>query len=342
MTIQTAILLVNLGSPDSPNPGDVKKYLMEFLLDPDVIDAPWLIRQFLVRRVIIPRRYLESARSYQKIWTQEGSPLVSTMRQLTGYLKEKMEGDALVEFAMRYQNPSIDSVLDQFKEQGIEHLIVLPMFPQYADATTGSIYKKITNRISTWNRPPKLNFIEQFCSFPQMIDVFVENGAAAKEYDHVLFSFHGLPEKQLKMGDSCKRCLNQPNCCENRPLKENCYRAHCLVTGKAIAERLHLSDDQMTIAFQSRLGKDKWLEPYASEEIVKLARSGVKSLLVFSPSFTCDCLETLFEINIEYKALFQKHGGERLDLVESLNCHPHWIKGLEEMLKKMIFVSNPL
>ena len=335
--MKTAILLVNLGSPDSPQPKDVKRYLKEFLLDPKVVDSPWLLRQMLVRGVIVPNRYLDSAASYSQVWTDEGSPLLSYTKDVVQELQNRFGPSVKIDFAMRYRNPSLSSILKQYEKEGIENLLVLPMFPQFAEATTGSIRDMIAKLLSRWKNPPWLRVIPHFANLAGMLDAFAEHGKNAKEYDHVLLSFHGLPQKQLIKSDKkTAQCLSSPNCCEQRDLKDNCYRSHCLATAKGIVERLDLSSDQYSISFQSRLGKQEWLKPYTSDVIHSLLEKGVKKLLVFSPSFVCDCLETLYEIDIEYRHLFMEAGGEKFDLVPGLNHDPKWIDALEVLLKQEI------
>ena len=303
-------LLINLGTPSSPEPEDVKRYLTEFLLDPKVIDIPWLLRQILVRGVIIPRRYRESAKSYQKIWTEEGSPLLFHTKNLAKAVEERFGKEALVLWAMRYQNPSILSALKRMKKEGIDDITVLPLFPQYAEATTGSIIKKVGQDLKYLCYAPQIRIIPHF-------DVAESFGALSPpivDYDHVLISFHGLPKRQLFKG------------------APYCYRSQCFQTAKGIAKALDLKN--YSICFQSRLGKEEWLKPYASDVIKELAESGVKRLLVFSPSFVSDCLETIYEIGEEYKTEFIHFGGERLDLVPSLNAHPVFVDKVFKMLQQ--------
>lgn len=331
--MRQAVLCVNLGTPDSPDSSDVKRYLKEFLLDPYVIDIPWLWRQCLVRGAIIPGRYQESAKSYERIWEGEGSPLLVHTQAFVKGLKSQLDPSIPIEFAMRYQNPSIKSVLQKLEPLKIDRLILFPLFPQFAKATTGSIINKVSTLLNQWKTPAKLSVIEEFASNSALVETFCHNAPNMDQYDHVIFSFHGLPLRQLMKSDRLKRCLASPSCCENRPLKDNCYRAHCFATARAIAHRLELTPEQMTITFQSRLGKEEWLKPYTSEVIQKLALEGNKKVLIFSPSFTTDCLETLFEIGIEGKALFLEKGGEVLDLVPSLNDHPIWIEGAQKLIE---------
>lgn len=337
MTAETGVLLVNLGTPDSPAPADVRRYLTEFLTDDRVIDMPWLQRQLLVRGLIIPSRYKQSAKAYQKIWTAEGSPLLSYGRKVQKALQNSLGENFIVEFGMRYKNPSMDSALQKLMEKGVSDLIILPLFPQYASATTGSIQQRIFELISKYRVIPKLNVVAHFYNHPSMIEAFCAQARKhpLENYDHFLFSFHGLPEAQLLKSDSCGHCLQSKDCC-SRLLNQNagCYAAQCHATAQAIIEQLKLPADKYSICFQSRLGKAPWLRPYTAETIAHCAKVGRKKLLVFSPSFVCDCLETLYEISIEYADDFKAAGGECIDLVEGLNDHPLWIDALTSIVQR--------
>lgn len=332
---KTAVLLINLGTPDSYSQKSVKQYLKEFLLDKRVIDSSWLKRQFLVRCFIIPKKYRESASSYQRIWTSEGSPLLMHGKTIQQLLQEKL-GDAYqVELAMRYKHPSIDQALEKVKN--LKQIIILPLFPQYASATTGTIHEKIMNSVARWNIIPEMTFINSFPDQKQMIDAFCdltqyENIA---NYDHLLISFHGLPKRHLLKADCHQYCLKEKNCCEKICNKNiHCYASQCYRTASAIITSLNIPSDFYTICFQSRLGKDPWLEPYVSDVLKKLAIEGKKRVLVICPSFISDCIETIHEISIEYDKEFKKYGGEKLQLVKGLNDHPLWIEALYNLVKE--------
>lgn len=330
----TGVLLVNLGTPLSPKPLDVYKYLIEFLTDKRVIDIPWLKRQFLVRGAIVPFRFMQSARSYANIWTKDGSPLMVYSRQAANALQETLGDNFKVALAMRYQKPSIQQVINELINQNIQHLIVLPLFPQYASATTGSVLQRIQEVISQYEVMPKLTLIDQFATHPSFINALctVAKPYDLSTYDHILFSFHGLPERQVRKADKHNHCLKKA-CCNNVCVENYmCYPAQCHATMRAIATHLKLPQTMYSHCFQSRLGKDPWLQPYASNVIEELAKKGKKKILVFSPSFVCDCLETIFEIGVEYQQEFQKHGGQQLDLVPGLNSHPAWIGALHEII----------
>lgn len=329
---KTGILLVNLGTPDSPKTGDVRKYLKQFLLDARVIDIPTIPRNLLVRGIIAPFRAPKSAATYQEIWTKEGSPLLVISEQLKDLVQEKLGNDYQVELAMRYQSPSVEEVLSKFKGQALKQLKVIPLFPQYASATSGSVHQEVMRILSDWQIIPDVQFVNSYHDHPQMIEAFAERGRQynLEEYDHFLFSYHGLPIRQLTKADEHNHCQQSPDCCKVLSGKNfYCYSAQCYDTTYKIAEALDLPKDKYTVCFQSRLGKTPWLQPYTSEVIEKLAKEkSAKKVLVFCPAFTADCLETIFEIGVEYKEEFEEHGGEHLQLVEGLNTHPKWVEAV--------------
>lgn len=312
----TGVLLVNLGTPASPAPKDVYRYLIEFLTDKRVVDEPWLKRQLLVRGLIVPFRYKESAASYRAIWTEKGSPLMVYGRETKNLLQERLGGAYHVELAMRYQNPSLQEGLKNLIKKEVSELIVLPLFPQYASATTGSVHQRIMELLSKEKIIPKTTFINSYPDHPKMIDAFAAVASTRdwRDYDHVLISFHGLPERQLI------------------PNSKFCYSAQCRRTAQALIEKLQIPEGRYTVCFQSRLGKQPWIQPYTSDCIKRCADLGHKKILVFCPSFVCDCLETIHEIGVEYAEEFQGYGGTSLQLVEGLNSHPKWIDALEDIV----------
>lgn len=332
--MKTGILLVNLGTPQSPNPQDVKRYLLEFLLDPRVVDLPAVKRNLLVRGAIVPRRYKESAQIYQSIWTEDGSPLMVHGRELTEALQSSLGPEFVVELAMRYQSPAIPEGLERLRVAGVEHLVILPLFPQYASATTGSVHQKVMETVSQWQVIPRMSFVSAYPDHPALIEAFREIGWSYNphSFDHILISFHGLPEGQVRKADPGKRCLTR-GCCDQL-VAENayCYRAHCYRTARALVKSLDIPEHKYSVCFQSRLGKMPWLQPYASDVIEKLGKSGNERVLVFCPSFVCDCIETTHEIGVEYQETFQKAGGGKLHLVQGLNNHPTWVRGLREIV----------
>ena len=335
---KTGVLLVNLGTPDSPAPNDVYSYLIEFLTDARLIDSPWLSRQFLVRGLIVPRRYRQSAKFYQEIWTPEGSPLKVYGYRVKNLLQQRLGEEYVVELAMRYRTPSIQDSLNRLIESGCQKIIVLPLFPQYASATTGSVHQHIMQIVSQWQVIPELVLVDQYATFPGLIRAFCAVAAPYNldDYDHVLFSFHGLPQRQLAKADRSKQCcMKSVDCCEVlSDRNQGCYSAQCYATAKSLVKALGLPLDNYSISFQSRLGKEPWLQPYTSDVIERLAKQGKKRILVFCPAFVCDCLETIYEIGVEYAEEFRKAGGQSLDLVPGLNDHPEWIDALVDLVKE--------
>jgi len=334
---KTGILLVNLGTPDSPSGLDVYRYLIEFLIDPRVIDTSWLTRQFLVRGAIAPFRFRQSARSYRAIWTSEGSPLKLYGYRVQKLLQEQLGENYCVELGMRYRHPSIEQGLNKLIRSQVQRIIIMPLFPHYASATTGSVHQKVMDLVSRYEVIPEITFVSHYGSHPKLIEAFcaVAGKFDFKNYDHVIFSFHGLPKRHILKADMQGCCLQSSDCCQKMTLRnKNCYSAQCYATAKALADACIIPTEKYSVVFQSRLGKDPWLQPYFSGMIEKLAHQGNKKVLVFCPSFVCDCLETLYEIGVEYAAEFKKAGGERLDLVPGLNDHPKWIEALVEIIKE--------
>lgn len=334
---KTGILLVNLGTPDSPSGLDVYRYLIEFLIDPRVIDSSWIARQCLVRGAIAPFRFRQSARSYQAIWTPEGSPLKLYGYRVKKLLQEQLGENYCVELGMRYRHPSIEEGLNNLIRAHVQRIIILPLFPHYASATTGSVHQKVMELVSRYEVIPEISFISHYGTHPKLIDAFSTVAASynMEEYDHVIFSFHGLPQRHILKADMQGCCFKSADCCQKMTSKnQNCYSAQCYATAKALAEACIIPTEKYSIVFQSRLGRDPWLQPYFSGMIEKLVHQGHKKVLVFCPSFVCDCLETLHEIGVEYADEFKKAGGGRLDLVPGLNDHPKWIEALAEMVKE--------
>jgi ferrochelatase len=327
------ILLINLGTPDSPNTSDVRRYLNEFLTDGRVIDIPALPRQLLVRGTISPFRASASGKSYRAIWTDKGSPLKYISQNQALALQSELDAQApnryKVVLAMRYQSPSIEAGLMQLRNEQVSRIIILPMFPQYASASTGSAHQRVMEVVSRWQVVPDIKFIQSFYNNDGFIQAFAEIGRSyqPEQYDHILFSYHGIPQRQMRKADDSNHCLQSNNCCHSINSKNQfCYAAQCHATTQALAKALNLSPDQYSLSYQSRLGKDPWMQPYTIKVLEDLAKRGVKKLLVFCPSFVADCLETLFEISVEYQEEFKHFGGEKVQLVESLNTNPAWIK----------------
>lgn len=330
---KTGVLLVNLGTPDSPSVGDVRSYLSQFLNDPRVIDIPWLLRKMLVNLIIVPFRAPKSAKIYQKLWTENGSPLLHYSKQVTTLLQQELGESHDVYLAMRYKNPSIPDVLEQMRKKNYKKIIVVPMFPQYASASTGSALEEVMRVISKWWVIPELKMISQYYDHPLYIDAFVDRGKQfdISAYDHVLFSYHGLPERQVDKVYNEGLCSDHD--CEKEITEENkyCYKATSYATTRLLAQRLGIPESKYTVCFQSRLDK-KWLTPFSDEVVEECAKKGMKKILVFSPAFTADCLETVIEIGDEYQEIFHEHGGEKVQLVPSLNDHPTWIACLKQLV----------
>ncbi|GAC1308115.1 MAG: ferrochelatase [Mucilaginibacter sp.] len=336
------VLLVNLGTPDSPETKDVRRYLNEFLMDPRVIDINPISRAILVRGIIVPFRSPKSAKLYQKIWSDEtGSPLLHYSKLQHQLLQQRLGDDYQVELAMRYQNPSIESALNRLKAALVDSIQVIPMFPQYASASTGSVYDKVMELLADWPTKPGVSFINSFHDNELMIETFANNAKKyqPETYDHVLFSFHGLPQRQLIKSDHThNHCLKTSDCCTVlTDANKFCYSAQSHHTARLIAEKLNIPKEKYTICFQSRLGSDPWVQPYTSEVVAKLANEGKKRLLVFCPAFVADCLETVYEVTEEYGGEFKALGGEHVQLVESLNDSSTWIDALEQMVLKQKF-----
>lgn len=335
MQKKKAVLLVNLGTPDSPKTSDVRSYLFQFLNDKRVIDIPWLLRKILVNGIIVPFRAPKSAKVYNELWTDRGSPIIYHTEDLTNKLKQELGDGYHVEYAMRYKNPSLKKTLKSWEGKNFEQIIILPLFPHYASATNGSVIEESMNVFKKWWVIPEISFVSQFYDHEFYLKGFEEQGNKHnfEEYDHVLFSFHGLPERHVdKVYDEG---LCQDNECEQGVTEANqfCYKATCYETAIQLAKRLNLKESDYSVGFQSRLGRG-WIEPFSDKIIEDLAKKGAKKLLVFSPAFVADCLETTIEIGDEYQELFEEFGGEKVQLVESLNSSDTFVNGLKEMILK--------
>lgn len=340
---KTTVVIINLGTPDSPSVKEVRKYLFEFLNDPRVIDIPAIARFLLVNLIIVPFRAPKSARIYKELWINNGlpngvggSPILYYGKSIQEKLQQALGDKFDVQLAMRYRNPSMDDVFENLYKKNLEKIVIIPLFPQYASATTGSVIDKAMRIMSKWWVIPEIKFISQYYDNEGFINTIVERAKKhnVDEYDHVLFSYHGLPVRQVdkvyKDGTICE----EHNCeTEINETNRFCYKATCYATTRLITQKLNLSPQKYTVCFQSRLDKN-WLEPFADKVIVEQAKKGAKKLLVFSPAFVADCLETLIEIGVEYQKLFEEHGGEKVHLVESLNDHPMWIETLKNMVLK--------
>ncbi len=327
------ILLINTGTPDKPEVPQVRRYLSEFLNDKRVIDLPWLLRKILVNLIIVPFRAPKSTKLYKKLWTPKGSPLLYNLINLANKVQSRVSKDYQVVGAMRYGNPSLQSVLAGIKAQSPEQIVVFPLFPHYASATTGSIHEYVLNEVKSWNVIPEIRFVGQFYSNPAFIDAFVKQirKYEPQTYDHIVFSYHGLPMRQIQKVHPDQDCY-QCKCSDEFPQHGGfCYKATCYETSRLLAAKLELPAEKFSTSFQSRLSKN-WLTPFTDSTLRKLAHSGSKRVLVVAPAFVADCLETLVEIGDEYQQLFKEEGGAELLLVESLNDKDDWADAIIKII----------
>jgi protoporphyrin/coproporphyrin ferrochelatase len=335
--LKKGVLLVNLGTPNAPDTKNVRQYLREFLMDARVLDIPMLTRWLLVNLVIAPFRAPKSAKTYQKLWTKQGSPLKYYGEQIEKKVQNRLGEAYLVKLAMRYQSPSMQSVLEQMRQEGVSEIKIVPFFPQYASATTGSIYEETMRVLATWQSIPKISFTNQFYEHPLFLKFYKETSLKlieSKDFDHVLFSYHGVPARHIRKGDITGTTCQFGQCC-NQITSENqlCYRAQCFATSRALAASLGLAVGSYSTAFQSRLGKDPWLEPYTEDVMKSFPNEGKKRLLVFSAAFVADCLETTIEIGEEYRELFEANGGQHFELLPSFNDSEYFVDLLEDLVK---------
>lgn len=376
--MKTGVLLINLGTPDSPSVRDVQKYLTQFLNDPLVIDINPIARFFLVNFIIVPFRAPKSAALYKKIWTENGSPLLIHTKNLSEKLQGALGENFIVEYGMRYQNPDIQSAFRKLKNEKVEKIIAVPLYPQYASSSTGSTISEL-KKVMKKEKFSNVKIIEHFFQDENFLNAWVEN---AKKYlnpnhlsirrgtegeafnaksnsnkfskklnseknvsplstwrgeggeaDFFLFSYHGLPERQITKiyPDHCQ--INSECCSVISEKNQFCYRAACYETTRQLVKRLNIPEGKYATSFQSRLD-DKWLKPYSDKVVEEKAKEGIKRMLVFSPAFVADCLETIYEIGMEYEQIFKQYGGENLQLVESLNDSGQWVDALKKIILK--------
>lgn len=329
---------MNLGSPDSTEIRDVKKYLDEFLMDERVIDKPWLLRALLVKGIIIPRRVANSAEAYKSIWTESGSPLIVISRQLRDALNKVIPEP--VEIAMRYGSPSPKTAFDKLvaEHPELEEVVAVPMYPHYAMSSYETAVEYAREQHKKAKYKFRLSFIEPYYNKEEYIHALTESirEHTGGDWDHILFSYHGVPERHIYKGDvTGQHCLKVANCCEvSSPAHEFCYRHQCLVTSKVVAERLNIPREKWSMTFQSRLGRDPWLQPYTAQRLSELPAEGIKKLLVVCPAFVSDCLETLEEIAEEGKEIFMHAGGESFKMIPCLNVHPLWVQALAKWVRE--------
>lgn len=318
------ILLVNLGSPDSTSVKDVKKYLDEFLMDKRVIDMPYLLRAFLVKGVILRKRPAKSAEAYKRIWWDEGSPLIVITKRLQEKLQKQVS--VPVEIAMRYGNPSIKSGIEALHKKGVNHILMIPMYPQFAMATTETI-SVLAEKIRKKKYPNmQIDEIPAFYNREDYIQVLANSIKEKHDKDYLLFSYHGVPERHIFKSDVTQsHCKLNAECCTTKSEAHRyCYRHQCLETSRLVAKKLGLKEGEYGTSFQSRLGKDPWLQPYTDATIEELAHNGVENLSVVTPAFVADCLETLEEIGLEGRDEFLEAGGKSFQLIPCLNDRDDW------------------
>lgn len=331
------VLLVNLGSPDSTNPKDVKKYLDEFLMDPLVIDIPKPLRAFVVRGIILNTRPKKSAEAYKKIWWEEGSPLIVLSERFKNKIQDKV--NLPIALAMRYGSMSIENGMRELVEQGVNHVLVVPLYPQFAMSTVETINDKVAEIKEKRFPELEISTLPVFYDDLQYIQVLsqsIKEGLKGKQYDHVLFSYHGVPTSHIKKRDvTQKDCRIDKTCCYTpSAAHEFCYRHQCLATSELVAKELGWKEGSYSNSFQSRLGIDPWLEPFTDATIERLAKKGIKDLAVVTPAFVSDCLETLEEIAMEGEEIFLQSGGKGFIAIPCLNDREDWINLMVSWIEK--------
>ena len=340
------VLLMNVGTPDSPRTADVRRYLKQFLGDGRVIDLPWPVRKLLVNGVVAPFRAPKSAKAYAKLWTGQGSPLIVHGTALRDALIEELGPSYRVALAMSYQNPSIPDALMELRKAGAQRLVLVPLFPQYASSSTGASLQAAFQEMAQWEEIPSVTTIPPFYREEGYLRAFTEriHGCGPERFGHVLFSFHGLPERHIQRSHThCSMHLERA--LDDRPITgcacehgdhfehPGCYKMQCHWTARELAKRCGLKAGDWSVGFQSRLDSE-WVRPFSDVRVEELAKAGCKKLLMVSPAFVADCLETVIEIGEEYAGIFAKHGGEELRLVPSLNASSHWVGTLAELVRR--------
>lgn len=331
-----AVLLVNLGSPDSTSVPDVRRYLNEFLSDDRVLDTPKLIQQFVLKCFILPRRPKQSAHAYSQVWRPEGSPLMVISRQVQARLQARVE--IPVYLAMRYGTPSIPDVLQTMADDGMEEVFLVPLYPHYAMSSYETVVARVHEVVAARHPGLRVTTQQPFYDHPDYIEALYQKSRTHLEagFDHLLFSYHGIPVRHLRKADSSKaHCTHVPDCCATcSPAHATCYKAQCLKTTAALAERAGLSPDHYSVSFQSRLAGEPWLQPYTDHELIRLGQEGCGRLLVITPAFVSDCLETLEEIAMAGRDSFLESGGKSFTHIPCLNDHPDWIRFLESRVNE--------
>ncbi|MDP0588690.1 MAG: ferrochelatase [Candidatus Endonucleobacter bathymodioli] len=337
MMTNRGILLVNLGSPDSPSVTSVRRYLNEFLMDGNVVDLPWLLRRILVSLFVLPTRPKKSAKAYQLVWTRDSSPLIFHSKALAQKVAKQI--NMPIELAMRYGQPNMQEAITKLARQpGISEILLFPLYPHYAMSTVKTASQRAREIIANSNIPVTLTVHPVFYDQKCYISALVESALPwlEQDYDHLVFSFHGVPIRHILKDDaSGQHCLKKQNCCnKTADAHQTCYRHQVYRTAACFIEEAGIPANKYTVAFQSRFGKAKWLEPNTVDILKKLAERGAKKVLVISPSFVSDCVETLEEIDITAKQIFIDAGGESLELIPCLNEHPSWVRVLTNWLEQ--------
>lgn len=337
------ILLINLGSPRSTAVEDVKEYLDEFLMDEKVIDYRWIFRALLVQGIILKTRPAKSAEAYKTVWTDEGSPLIVITKKIQKKLQNLV--DVPVEIGMRYAEPSIETGIRNLVEKGITEIVLFPLYPQYAMSTTETVIEKAEEIRKKKFPGVRINYVQPFYNRDLYTDCLAESirEKLPENFDALLFSYHGVPERHIYKTDPTKTC-NMNDCCykDTHPSHSFCYRHQCFNTTESVIRKLELPKDKVIVSFQSRLGKDKWIEPYTDHTLETIPGRGIKNLAVVCPAFVSDCLETLEEISVEGKEQFMEAGGENFTYIPCLNDEDRWIEVIrtlcEEQLDQFYFL----
>ncbi|ULC59825.1 ferrochelatase [Flaviramulus sp. BrNp1-15] len=339
--MKKGILLVNLGSPDSPTPKDVKKYLGEFLMDERVIDIPYIARTALVKGIILKTRPKQSAAAYKKIWWDEGSPLIVLSERLQNKVQKQV--DVPIALAMRYGSMTIKKGLQELVDKGVDEVLLFPLYPQFAMATTETI-TVLAEELRQEHFPNlKIESVPAFYNKPDYIEVLsnsIKKHLEGKNYEHLLFSYHGVPERHIKKSDvtksHCKPSDKVECLCCKTPSKahEYCYKHQCKEVTRLVAEALNLEENTFSTSFQSRLGFDPWLQPYTDRTIERLGKQGIKNMAIVTPAFVSDCLETLEEIAMEGQEIFHEMGGKDFTTVPCLNDDDEWVALLAKWINQ--------
>jgi ferrochelatase len=337
VTAPYGVLLVNLGTPDAPRPPEVRRYLREFLGDPRVLDMPGVARWLLLNLVILPTRPRRSAEAYAKVWTDAGSPLLIHSEALAARVQDQL-GEIPVALGMRYGNPGIAPALDELIAAGVQRIVVIPLFPQYSEAATGSALVRVRELAAARSKAPTLIEVKDFYAHPGFANAWRNVAAEHLERfapDHVLLSYHGLPERQVTKADAHGHCLTSPECCEAAGVAERgCYRAQCFATTRRLVEALGLERARTSTSFQSRLGRTPWILPHTDAVLPELHTAGVRRLAVLCPAFVSDCLETLEEIGMQAREQWLGLGGEAFELLPCPNADPAWVHTVSEIARE--------